>query len=73
MPIIKAYIIFTIFIATKNLRDSANNGSIPCPSCTIELASKMLKGILPCANNVTKMRKKSNSGERTKTTWYYSQ
>ena len=35
------------FIPRKALLEWASIGSIPWPSCTIELARRMLKGIIP--------------------------
>ncbi|HUX56126.1 MAG TPA: hypothetical protein VMV77_04080, partial [Bacteroidales bacterium] len=42
--------------ATNPFFDSASMGNMPWPSCDIELASKILNGIVPEAKRVTNIR-----------------
>jgi len=44
------------FICRKSLIEYASSGSIPCPSCTMELARRTLKGTVPFAKSITNMR-----------------
>ena len=61
-PVSKAKIIFINFTAKKPRFDSASRGSMPCPSCAMELASSTENGIEPWANSVTKTRCGPDSG-----------
>jgi hypothetical protein len=53
---------FIVFARKKLFFDSANKGKAPCPSCTIELASNVPKGIEPLINSVTKIKWGPDSG-----------
>ena len=49
-------------ILIESFSEYDNNGSIPCPSCTIELVSKTENGIKPPAKRVTNKRCGPDSG-----------
>ena len=54
-PAKKATKILTNFTAMKPFGDSAKRGKVPCPSCAMELAKRMLIGNTPWANSITKI------------------
>ena len=64
LPKTKATTTFIVFDMKKAFLDSANNGSAPWPSCTMQLARKMPSGRSPLANKMRKIKCGPDCGMR---------
>ena len=61
-PAEKAMMVLIDFTRKNERFDSAKRGKAPCPSCTIEFAKRILKGIVPDMNNDIKIMCGPDSG-----------